>query len=77
MPEERLWELKALPYTAFVNQIENRAARQIREQGYCEVIVTGETRDELLENLFDLRERFSDVVEEHFFETAIFLGEKR
>ncbi|MBO6219189.1 MAG: hypothetical protein J6N81_06415 [Treponema sp.] len=77
MPEERLLELKALPYTAFVNQIENRAARQIREQGYCEVIVTGETRDELLENLCDLRERFSDVAEEHFFETAIFLGEKQ
>lgn len=77
MPEERLLELKALPYTAFVNQIENRAARQIREQGYCEVIVTGETRDELLENLCDLRERFADIAEEHFFETAIFLGEKQ
>ncbi|MBQ8679227.1 MAG: ATP-grasp domain-containing protein [Treponema sp.] len=77
MPEERLLELKALPYTVFVNQIENRAARQIREQGYCEVIVTGETRDELLENLCDLRERFADIAEEHFFETAIFLGEKQ
>ena len=76
LPKERLLELKALPYVAFVNQIENRAARQIREQGYCEVILTGETRDELLENLCDLRERFSDVAEEHFFETALSLCDK-
>ena len=76
MPKERLLELKALPYVAFVNQIENRAARQIREQGYCEVIVTGETRAALLENLCDLRERFSDVAEEHFFETALSLCDK-
>ena len=76
LPKERLLELKALPYTAFVNQIENRATRQIREQGYCEVIVTSETRDELLENLCDLRERFSDVAEEHFFERALSLCDK-
>lgn len=76
LPEERLLELKALPYVAFVNQIENRAARQIREQGYCEVILTGGTAPELKENLLDLRESFSDVAEEHFFATAISLVRK-
>ena len=76
LPKERLLELKALPYTAFVNQIKNRAARQIREQGYCEVILTGETATELKENFLDLRERFSDVAEEHFFERALSLCDK-
>ena len=71
-----LLKLKSLPYIAFVNQIENKAARQIREQGYCEVILTGETKDELKENLCDLRKKFSAQAEDAFFETAIKLCEK-
>ena len=66
----KLLELKALPYVAFVNQIENHAARQIREQGYCEVILRGKSKKELKENLVDLREKFSDVAEKHFFDKA-------
>ncbi|WP_294429551.1 ATP-grasp domain-containing protein [uncultured Treponema sp.] len=67
----KLLELKSLPYIAFVNQIENRAARQIREQGYCEVILCGETKDELRNNLNDLSQKFSDVMEKSFFDTAM------
>ena len=69
----KLLELKALPYVAFVNQIENHAARQIREQGYCEVILRADTRAKLLENLLDLRTQFSAQAEDAFFETAISL----
>ena len=67
----KLLELKALPYVAFVNQIENHAARQIREQGYCEVILIGENRDELRKNIVDLRTRFADFIEEGFFDKAM------
>lgn len=66
----KLLELKALPYVAFVNQIENHAARQIREQGYCEVILCADTRAKLLENLLDLKEKFADFIEEGFFDKA-------
>ena len=66
----KLKELKALPYVAFVNQIENHAAKQIREQGYCEVILCGETREILRENLLDLKEKFADFIEEGFFDKA-------
>ena len=71
LDEKRLLKLKAVPYVAFVNQIENHAARQIREQGYCEVILCGKTREELRENMTDLRERFSDVCEAAFFDKAL------
>ena len=66
----KLLELKALPYVAFVNQIENHAARQIREQGYCEVILCADTRAKLLENLLNLKEKFADFIEEGFFDKA-------
>ena len=66
----KLKELKALPYVAFVNQIENHAAKQIREQGYCEVILCGETREILRENLLDLKEKFADFIEKGFFDKA-------
>lgn len=67
----KLQELKALPYVAFVNQIENHAAKQIREQGYCEVILCGENREILQENLLDLKEKFADFIEEGFFDKAM------
>ena len=73
LSDENLQKLKSLPFVAFVNQIENHAARQIREQGYCEVIVTGETKENLRENLSMLREKFSAVCEDAFFETAMAL----
>ena len=71
LDEENLSRLYSLPYVAFVNQIENHAARQIREQGYCEVILTGKTFMELKENLLDLKEKFSECAEKSFFEKAI------
>ena len=70
MERNRLSELKALPYIALVNQIENHAAKQIREQGYCEVILRGETRQKLRENLRHLRKTFADLIEEAFFDKA-------
>ena len=70
LEQGKLLELKALPYVAFVNQIENHAARQIREQGYCEVILCADTRAKLLENLLDLKEKFADFIEEGFFDKA-------
>ncbi|MBR1537158.1 MAG: ATP-grasp domain-containing protein [Treponema sp.] len=71
LSSQRLSKLKNISYVAFVNQIENHAARQIREQGYCEVILTGKSFKELKENLLDLREKFCDVAENTFFEKAM------
>ena len=71
---EKLNAIKSIPYIALVNQIENHVARQIREQGYCEVILTGETNEILRKDLLDLRKKFSRLniqVEERFFETAL------
>lgn len=76
LEKQRLSELASVPYIVFVNQIENKAAKQIREQGYCEVILTGKTAAELQENLLDLKEKFSDVCEKEFFLKAKRMCEK-
>lgn len=70
MPLEKLQLLKIQKGVAFVNQVQNHAARQIREQGYCEVVVTGSSRNELEENLRALHSAFSEEGEEAFFMAA-------
>ena len=76
LDEARLRELASLPYMSFVSQIENGAARQIRERGYCEAVVTGDTAESLRENLLDLKKRFPDEAGESLLETAVMLAEK-
>lgn len=65
-----LYKLKSLPYVGFVGQIENKGARQIRERGYCEVILTGETKERLKENTMDMLEKFPALSRKDFFDTA-------
>lgn len=66
-----LEKLADLPYVAFVNQIENKAARQIREQGYCEVVITGKDGLEVKDSILDLQKKFPDFCEVSFLETAV------
>lgn len=55
----------------FINQINNLEAKQEREKGFCEVIITGKNKKELEKNLVNLKENFSLIMEEDFFNTAI------
>lgn len=62
--------LKSIPFVQFVHQVENKAAKQIREKGYCEVVFTGSSKEELSDNLEFLSENFSSDMEESFVENA-------
>ena len=54
----------------FICQTEDKAARQERETGYCEVIICNETKQGLLETLSQLEKDFPEIIEPQFFETA-------
>ena len=76
LTEERLSEIYAFDFVQFVHQIENKAAKQIREKGYCEVIFTGTDKRDLLENLETLKQKFPLETETEFVSAAKTLLEK-
>ncbi len=67
---DELSELSALTYIKHIYQIENKKALQLRERGYCEVILCAETKAELEQNLDDLYKKFTTKIEESFYKKA-------
>ncbi len=70
MKKDEREKILSLPFVAFVNQTENTAAKQEREKGYCEVILTGENVAELKENIQKLGSSFPEKIEKTFFDNA-------
>lgn len=73
---DELQKMSGLPFVKKVSQIENLAAKQLREKGYCEVIMTDKSKEKLKEDLFTLKKEFSAQTEEIFFENALALLEE-
>lgn len=73
LSEEKLKKIQTLPFIDFVNQIENLGAKQLREMGYCEVILNGTSVKKLEENLIQLKENFPEEMEDIFFKKAVSL----
>ena len=66
--EDKIQQLKKLPFVKQINQTKNDAAKQKRECGYCELILgNDESLTELEANLISLKEKFPDIMEEVFF----------
>lgn len=63
-------ELCALPYVYAVNQTANDGACQIRERGYCEVVLGAESPAALLGRLDELKARFPAELDDCFVESA-------
>ena len=76
IPEEKLQQLYRIPGVSFLCQTEDKAARQERETGYCEAIITGKTKNALLETLKTIESSLPDIIEPQFFETARKMIEK-
>lgn len=75
--KEKLEKLYSLDYVVKTNQIENLEAKQLREQGYSEIIFgKTETLEELMEMLEELKNNFPDEMEEVFYNNAKKLYEK-
>ena len=63
-------ELIKLPFVKCVNQTVNGLAKQYRESGFCELILCDDSFDLLLQDLDFLREKFPNIIEEQFYQTA-------
>ncbi len=76
LSEEKLKKLSELYFVKKVNQIENLEAKQLREQGYSEIIFGGfKTLEELMDKLEELKSSFGDYMEKVFYENALKLKE--
>lgn len=70
LPEEKLQQLYHIPGISFLCQTEDKAARQERETGYCEAIITGKTKKDLLKTLTTIESTIPEIIEAQFFDTA-------
>lgn len=70
-----LQKLSSMSFVKHVTQTVNDQAKQNREHGYCEVVLTAETFAQLRENLITLDKEFSAFMEKSFFNTAMKLFE--
>ena len=69
LTKPQLEELKKLPFTKAIRQFENKAAKQDREVGYCEIIFGTTKKIQELEQYLDfLKEHFPAIVEPLFYE---------
>ena len=71
LDSKTLEKLSQVPFVRHVTQTVNDEAKQQREHGYCEAVLTGESFEELKENLTRLEKDFSSCMEESFFNTAM------
>ena len=71
LEKEVLQKLSAMPFVKHVTQTVNDQAKQKREHGYCELVLTAETFEKLRENLIALDKEFSDYMEKSFFQTGL------
>lgn len=66
LEEAELIELKKYCFVKKVHQIKNLAALQLRESGYCEVVITAKSKKELLHNLEAIKNAFPQKLENAF-----------
>lgn len=77
LPEKELEKISKLPHVKHLHQIENLAHLQIRDAGYCEIILSGfDSISELQEYFNDFKNKNSSLVEEIFFQRAALLFEQ-
>ncbi|MBO7123973.1 MAG: ATP-grasp domain-containing protein [Treponema sp.] len=68
---EQMKALYALPYVRYLCQTDNDAAKQRREMGFCEILFGGSDKpQDLSAQLDEIKEKFPEIVEPGFFETA-------
>ena len=61
-------EISALNFVKYISQTEDKAAKQEREKGYCEIVISGKSKEDLTNNLNKLEKEFGQYSEEDFFE---------
>ena len=68
---EQMRALYELPYVRYLCQTDNDAAKQRREMGFCEILLGGSADPRDLEiHLDEIRQKFPQIIEPGFFDTA-------
>ncbi|MCR4742421.1 MAG: ATP-grasp domain-containing protein [Treponema sp.] len=68
LKKEEIEEIKKFEFIVHLSQIENKAAKQKREEGYCEIIFGRVDSKEELENQLDLlKEKIPHLIDEGFY----------
>lgn len=68
---EKIEKLRELPFISYITQIENYAATQKREVGYCELILsTSESFEELKKDLLKIKQILPEDIEDVFWQNA-------
>ena len=70
LSNEKLLELKNLPFVKYICQTENKSALQEREKGFCEVIICGESVLDLESYIIQIEKDFSTEAEKSLFINA-------
>ena len=71
LTREQMKALYGLPFVHYLCQTDNDAAKQRREMGFCEILIGGgENPRELCVQLEEIEEKFPDIIEPAFFDTA-------
>ncbi len=70
LQDDEFSALSKMPYIKHIYQVENKKAQQLRERGYCEVILFAKTKPKLQEALDDLYKNFAQKTEESFYKKA-------
>ena len=71
IPKEKMQQLKELPFVKYLNQIENLVAKQERETGYCESVISdASTPGKLLDHLEEIKNKFPEIIEPVFWDNA-------
>lgn len=71
LSDQIIHELQNEKGIKFINQINNLEAKQEREKGFCELVLSGNSKNDLLNNLENLKTKYSEYIENTFYETAI------
>lgn len=72
LTENQQKKLFNLPFVLYLQQTFNEEANQHREMGFCEVIFGGRnSREELKEDLEEIKNRFPEILEPVFYENAL------
>ena len=74
--EAQLASLAAEPCVCYLHQIQNLAARQEREKGYCELVVRAPSLEALMASLDDLAARYDTCMERPFVAQAHALADR-
>ena len=70
LTDEQMESLFQFPSVRYVHQIHNTAAKQEREKGYCEVILSADSPENVMAELEKLASAFPALMENVFLQNA-------